>query len=36
MIKLKIRYFKEEKLKLLASIGNNDMKHKMENYQIKN
>ena len=28
MIKLKKRYFKEEKLKLLASIGNNDMKHK--------
>ena len=28
MIKLKKRNFKEEKLKLLASIGNNDMKHK--------
>ena len=28
MIKLKKRNFKEEKLKLLASTGNNDMKHK--------
>ena len=28
MIKLKKINFKEEKLKLLASIGNNDMKHK--------
>ena len=28
MIKLKKRNFKEEKLKLLASVGNNDMKHK--------
>ena len=36
MIKVKKRNCKEEKLKLLASIGNNDMKLKSENYQINN